>query len=103
MHRRAPSRRIAGSGRTGDPTTNSMETASIAERKVIALETAGARKGVRNRKLPTKRRAVAAVSATSEGVRSILRTGTVVCARALSTERETVRSAERKKAQCWQN
>ena len=41
--------------------------------------------------------------ATPAGVRSILRTGTVVCARALSTGRETIRSSELKKAQCWQN
>ena len=81
-----------------------MVTASIAERKVTALETAGARKRVKNPELPTtRRRAVAAVGATSVGVRSTLRTGTVVCARALSTGRETVRSAELKKAQCWQN
>ena len=32
-----------------------------------------------------------------------LRTGTVVCARALSTGRETVKSVELKRAQCWQN
>ena len=58
----------------------------------------------KNPELPTTRRkALAAVGATSAGVRSTLRTGTVVCARALSTERETVRSAELKKAQCWQN
>ena len=68
------------------------------------LETAGARKRVENPELPTtSRRAVAAVSATSVGVRSTLRTGTVVYARALSTGRETVRSAELKKTQCWQN
>ena len=78
-----------------------MVTASVAEREVIALETAGARKRVKNPELPTtRRRAVAAVGATSAGVRSTLRTGTVVCARALSTGRETVRSAELKKAQC---
>ena len=61
-------------------------------------------KRVKNPELPTtRRRAVAAVGATSAGgVRSTLRTGTVVCARALSTERETVRSAELKKAQCRQ-
>ena len=53
----------------------------------------------KNPKLPTtRRRAVAAVGATSAGVRSTLRTGTMVCARSLSTERETVRSAELKKA-----
>ena len=46
---------------------------------------------------------VAAVGATSAEVRSTLRTATVVCARALSTGRETVRSAEIKRAQCWQN
>ena len=34
---------------------------------------------------------------------NILRTGAVVCARALSTGREAVRSAELKKAQYWQN
>ena len=81
-----------------------MVTASIAERKVTALETAGARrKRVKNPELPTtRRRAVAAVGATSTGVRRTLRTGTVVCARALSTGRETVRSAELEKAQCWQ-
>ena len=45
----------------------------------------------------TRRRAVAAVGATSAGVRSTLRTGTVVFARALSTGRETVRRAELKK------
>ena len=61
-------------------------------------------KSVKNPELPTtRRRAVAAVGATSAGVRSILRTGTVVCASALSTGREAVRSAELKKAQCWQN
>ena len=81
-----------------------METASSSEGKVTALETAGARKRVKNPELPTtRRRAVAAVGATSAGVRRTLRTGTVVCARALSTERETVRSAELKKAQCWHN
>ena len=57
-----------------------------------------------NPELPTTvRRAVAAVGATSAGVRSTLRTGTVVSARALSIGRETVRSAELKRAQCWQN
>ena len=97
-------RRIAGRGRTGYSTTNLMLTASTVERKVSALETAGARKRVKNPELPTtRRRAVAAVGATSAGVRSTLRTGNVVCARALSTGRETVRSAELKKAQCWQN
>ena len=70
-----------------------MVTALIAERKVTALETAGAQKRVKNPELPTTRRAVAAVGATSAGVRSTLRTGTVVCARALSTRRETVRGA----------
>ena len=40
---------------------------------------------------------MAAVGATSAGVRSTLRAGTVVCARALSTGRETVRSAELQK------
>ena len=50
-----------------------------------------------------RRRVVAAVGATSAGVRSTLRTGTVVGARALSTGRETVRSAELKRVQCWQN
>ena len=75
-----------------------------AERKVTALETAGARKGVKDPELSTtRRRAVAAVRATSAGVRSTLRTSTAVCARALSTGRETVRRAELKKAQCWQN
>ena len=85
--------------------TSSMVTASIAERKVTALETAGARrKRVKNPELPTtRRRAVAAVDATSAVVRSTLRTGTVVCARALSTGRETVRRPELKKVQCWQN
>ena len=75
-HRRAPSRQIAKRGRTGDSTTSSMVTASIAERKVTALETAGARrKRVRNPELPTTgRRAVAAVGAASAGVRSTLRT-----------------------------
>ena len=103
-HRRAPLRRIAGTGRTGDPALNSMETASIAERRVTALETAGARKRVKSTEQPTtRRRAVAAVGATSAGVRSTLRKGTVVCARALSIERETVRSAELKKEHCWQN
>ena len=59
---------------------------------------------MKNPELPTtRRRAVAAVGATSAEERSTLRTGTVVCARALSTECETVRSAELKKAQCWQN
>ena len=48
-YRRAPSRRIAGRGRTGDPITNSKVTASIAERKVAALETAGARKRVKKK------------------------------------------------------
>ena len=81
-----------------------MVTAPIAERKVTALETAGAQKIVKNPELPTtRRRAVAAVGATSAGVRSTLRTDTVVCARALSTGRETVRSEELEKAQCWQN
>ena len=82
-----------------------MVTASIAERKVTALETAGARrKRVKNPELPTtRRRAVEAVGANSAVVRITLRTGTVVCARALSTGRETVRSAELKKLQCWQN
>ena len=43
-----------------------MVTASIAERKVTALETAGAQKRVKNPELPTtRRRAVAAVGATS--------------------------------------
>ena len=60
-------------------------------------------KRVKNHELPTRKRAVAAVGTTSAGVRKILRTGTVVCARALSTGRETVGSAELKKAQCWQN
>ena len=70
-----------------------MVTASIEERKVTGLETAGARKRVKNTELPTTRkRAVAAVGATSAGVRSTLGTG-----------RETVRSAELKRAQCWQN
>ena len=80
-----------------------MVTALIAERKVTALETAGARrKRVKNLELPTTgRMAVAGVGATSAGVRSTLRTGTVVCARILSTGRETVRSAELKRAQCW--
>ena len=82
-----------------------MVTASIAERKVTALETAGTRrKRVKNPDLPTTgRRAVAAVGAISAGVKSTLRTGTVVCAKALSTGRETVRSAQLKRAQCWQN
>ena len=63
-----------------------------------------AKKRVKNPELPTTgRRAVAAVGATSAGVRSTLRTGTVVCARALSTGRETVKSVELKRAQCWQN
>ena len=76
-----------------------MVTASIAERKVTALETAGApRKRVKNPELPTTgRMAVAAVGTTSAGVRSTLHTGTVICARALSTGRETVRSADPKK------
>ena len=79
-----------------------MVTDSIAERKVTALETAGARKKrVKTPELPTTGRR--AVGATSAEVRSTLRTGTVVCARALSTGRETVRSAELKRAQCWQN
>ena len=79
-------------------------TASIAERKVTALEISGARKRVKNTELPTtRRRAVAAVGATSAGVRSILRIGTVVGARALSTGRETVRSVELKRAPYWQN
>ena len=57
-----------------------------------------------NPELPTtRRRAVGAVGATFAGVRSTLRTGPVVCARALSTGRETGRSAELKRAQCWQN
>ena len=81
-----------------------MATASVAERKVTALETAGARKRVKIPELlATRRRAVVAVGATSAGVRSTWRTGTVVCARALSTGRDTVRSAELKKAQYWQN
>ena len=42
-------------------------------------------------------------SATSVKVWSTLRTSIVGCAGALSTGRETVRSAELKKAQCWQN
>ena len=96
---------IAGRGRTGNSTTSLMVTAPIVERKVTALETAGARrKRVKNPELPTTgRRAVAAVGATSAGVGSTLRTGTVACARALSTGCETVRSAELKRAQCWQN
>ena len=58
--------------------------------KVTALETAGARKRVKNPELPTARkRAAAAVGATSAGVRSTLRTGTVVCAGSLSTVSET--------------
>ena len=61
-------------------------------------------KRVKNHELPaTRRRAVAAVGITSAGVRRTLRTGTAVCTRALSTGRETARSAELKKAQCWQN
>ena len=57
-----------------------------------------------NLELPTtRRRVVAAVGATSAGVRSTLRTCTVVCPRALSTGRKNVRSAELKKAQYWQN
>ena len=49
------------------------------------------KKDLKNPELPTtRRRAVAAV-------------GAVVCARALSTGREAVRSAELKKAQYWQN
>ena len=56
-----------------------------------------AKKKSEHPELPTTgKRAVAAVGATSAGVRSTLRTGTVVCARALSTGRETVRSAELK-------
>ena len=86
-------------------TTNSMVTASIAERKVTALETAGARKesekyGAADDK---KKGGGSGIGATSAGVRSTLHTGAAVCARPLSTERETVRSAELKKAQCWQN
>ena len=103
---KGPLRQIVEKGRTRDPTTSSMETASIAGRKVTTLKTAGARrKRVKNPELPTTgRRAVAAViGATSAGVRSTLHTGIVVCARALSTGRETVRSAELKRAQCWQN
>ena len=94
-----------GKGRTEDSTTSSMETASIAGRKVTVLETAGARrKRVKNMELPTAgRRTVAAGGATSAGVRSTLRTSTVVYARALSTGRETVRSAELKRGKCWQN
>ena len=82
-----------------------MVIASITGRKVTALSTAGARrKRVKNKELPTTgRRAVAAVGATSAEVKSTLRAGTVVCARALSTARETVKSAELKRAQCWQN
>ena len=69
-----------------------------------AVDCRRARKRVKNPELPTVgRRAVVAVGATSAEVRSILRTGTVVCARALNTGRETVRSAELKRAQCWQN
>ena len=63
-----------------------------------------AKKKSESTELPTTgRRAVAAVGATSAGVRSTLRTGAAVCARALGTGRETVRSAELKRAQCWQN
>ena len=64
---------------------------NCAGRKVTALSTAGAQiKRVKNPELPTTgRRAVAAVGATSAEVRS--------------TGRETVRSAELKRAQCWQN
>ena len=63
-----------------------------------------AKKNRKRSELPTTRsRAVAAVGATSAGERSTLRIGTVVCARALSTGRETARSAELKKAQYWQN
>ena len=46
----------------------------------------------------TRRRAAAAVGTISAGVKNTLGTGTVVCARALSTGRETVRSAELKRA-----
>jgi hypothetical protein len=71
-----------------------MVTASFAERKVAALETVGARR-VKNPELPTiRKKPVAAVGAISAGVRSTLRTSTVVCARALITGRETVRSTE---------
>ena len=69
-----------------------------------AVDCRSAKKRVKNTELPTTgRRAVAAVGATSAEVRSTLRTDTVVCATALSTGRETVRSAELKRAQCWQN
>ena len=74
-------------------------------RKGTALWTVGARRRrAKNPELPSRgRRAVAAVGATSVKVWSTLRTSIVGCAGALSTGRETVRSAELKKAQCWQN
>ena len=95
----------SGKGKNRRLHRKSMVTALIAEIKVTALEAAGAqRKRVKNPELPTTgRRAVATVGATSAGVRGTLRTGPVVCARALSTGRKTVRSAELKRAQCWQN
>ena len=43
-HRRAPSRQIAGRGRIEGSTTSSMETASIAGRKVAVLDTAAVRR-----------------------------------------------------------
>ena len=59
---------------------------------------------MKNPELPmTKIRAMAAGGATSAGARSTLRTSTVVCARTMSTGRETVRSVEMKKVKCWQN
>ena len=106
-HRRAPSRPIAGTGKTGNSTTSSMVIASIAERKVTALETAGARRKRVKKFGPADDRKEGGGSGRcyicgSEGA-PYLRTGTGVCARALSTGRETVRSAELKRAQCWQN
>ena len=69
-----------------------------------AVDCRSTKKKSKNPELPSRgRRAVAAVGATSVKVWSTLRTSVVGCAGALSTGRETVRSAELKKAQCWQN
>ena len=105
QRRGAPSRQTEKTGRIGDSATSSKENASIVGRKGTALWTVGARRRrAKNPELPSRgRRAVTAVGATSVKVWSTLRTSIVGCAGALSTGRETVRSAELKKAQCWLN
>ena len=105
QRRGAPSRQTEKTGRIGDSATSSKKNASIVGRKGTALWTVEARRRrAKNPELPSRgRRAVAAVGATSAKVWSTLRTSIVGCAGALSTGRETVRSAELKKVQCWQN